>query len=177
MRYENILIHDNITVLQQGLNLLYNIDDRLYTHTGQLPHTASVGGHMRHCLDFYHCFVRGSETGIIDYDRRERDDRIARERHVAVATIETLVACLEQQAHMSGQQPVQVRLDQSPQRSDADAWSASSVARELQFLVSHTIHHYALIATLLRLQGFEPGKEFGVAPATLAYWRTLDMAS
>jgi hypothetical protein len=48
---------------------------------------------------------------------------------------------------------------------------ASTVARELQFLLSHTVHHYALIALILRLQGFEPGEEFGVAPSTLAHWR------
>ena len=28
-----------------------------------------------------------------------------------------------------------------------------------------------LIALALRLQGFEPSAEFGVAPSTLAYWR------
>jgi hypothetical protein len=33
------------------------------------------------------------------------------------------------------------------------------------------VHHYALIAALLRQRGFEPGEEFGVAPATAAHWR------
>ncbi|MBP6670575.1 MAG: hypothetical protein KA180_14065, partial [Gemmatimonadales bacterium] len=46
-------------------------------------------------------------------------------------------------------------------------WSDSSVKRELQFLVSHTVHHYALIKELLRREGFDPGAEFGVAPSTL----------
>jgi uncharacterized damage-inducible protein DinB len=47
------------------------------------------------------------------------------------------------------------------------------VGRELQFLASHTLHHYALIAALLRLQGVEPGEEFGVAPGTLEHRRRL----
>lgn len=50
-------------------------------------------------------------------------------------------------------------------------WSISSLKRELQFLLSHTIHHYSLIALALRLQGFEPGAAFGVAPSTLKNWR------
>jgi hypothetical protein len=42
--------------------------------------------------------------------------------------------------------------------------------RELQFLLSHTVHHYALMALILRLQGFNPAAEFGVAPSTLQHW-------
>ena len=49
-------------------------------------------------------------------------------------------------------------------------WCGSTVYRELQFLVSHTIHHYAIIGTILRSRGFEPGMDFGVAPSTLRHW-------
>jgi hypothetical protein len=56
-------------------------------------------------------------------------------------------------------------------KQDSVVWSYSSIGRELQFLLSHTIHHYALIALALRLQGYEPSAEFGVAPSTLQYWR------
>jgi hypothetical protein len=54
---------------------------------------------------------------------------------------------------------------------DTSCWCRSTVARELQFLLSHTIHHYALIALVLRLQGFTTGEEFGVNPSTLRHWR------
>jgi hypothetical protein len=47
--------------------------------------------------------------------------------------------------------------------------SASTALRELQFLVSHTVHHYAVIALILRARGLEPGPDFGVAPSTLKY--------
>ena len=45
-------------------------------------------------------------------------------------------------------------------------WSGSTVQRELQFLVSHTVHHCALIKQILRQHGFEAGMEFGLAPST-----------
>ena len=51
------------------------------------------------------------------------------------------------------------------------AWSESTVARELQFLVSHTIHHHALIAAILRLESHTPAEGFGIAPSTLKYER------
>ena len=47
-------------------------------------------------------------------------------------------------------------------------WSRSSLLRELQFALSHTVHHYAIIARQLRERGAEPGADFGVAPSTLA---------
>ncbi len=53
--------------------------------------------------------------------------------------------------------------------ADESSWATSSVERELQFLRSHTVHHFALIAVILRLSGLEPGEEFGVAPSTLRY--------
>jgi hypothetical protein len=35
------------------------------------------------------------------------------------------------------------------------------------------VHHYALIGALLRVQGVDPGAEFGVAPSTLEHRRQL----
>jgi hypothetical protein len=42
----------------------------------------------------------------------------------------------------------------------------------LQFLCSHTVHHFALIKLLLDGTGVDLAPEFGVAPSTLAYHRT-----
>jgi hypothetical protein len=33
------------------------------------------------------------------------------------------------------------------------------------------VHHYAIVAIMLRAEGCEPGAEFGVSPSTLAHWR------
>jgi uncharacterized damage-inducible protein DinB len=47
-----------------------------------------------------------------------------------------------------------------------DAFAASTPDRELQFLASHTVHHFALVALLLRLAGVSVPDGFGVATAT-----------
>jgi uncharacterized damage-inducible protein DinB len=52
---------------------------------------------------------------------------------------------------------------------EPDTWTRSTVARELQFLLSHTVHHYALVAIRLRLAGREPAAGFGVSPSTLRF--------
>jgi hypothetical protein len=43
------------------------------------------------------------------------------------------------------------------------------MARELEFLLSHTVHHYAIVAILCRLQGIAVDDGFGVAPSTLRH--------
>ena len=62
--------------------------------------------------------------------------------------------------------------------TDADSespWSESNVKRELQYLQAHTIHHYAIISMIMRVQGIETDREFGVAPSTLSYRQTSDV--
>ena len=55
-----------------------------------------------------------------------------------------------------------------------DVLSQSTFARELQFLASHTVHHYALISIASRMQGIMPAEGFGIAPSTLKYLQTVE---
>ncbi|MFT5288053.1 MAG: hypothetical protein ACI8QS_000085 [Planctomycetota bacterium] len=50
------------------------------------------------------------------------------------------------------------------------AWTRSSLGCELLFVLSDTIHHYALMAMSVRHSSVEPGPQSGVAPSTLRYW-------
>ncbi len=161
---------DNLHFLQQGLDLLRQLDDRHFTAQPQLP-MSPVGGHFRHCLDFYTCFLNGVERGEIDYDARTRDPRLEVDRGYAADFIAQLMERLERLPE-GDHRPLRVSmdnrfLDQEP------CWATSSAQRELQFLRSHTVHHYALISALLHQLGYEPDADFGVAPSTLAYRHQL----
>lgn len=154
----------NLQVLQQGLELLAQLDDEQYTLTAGSLFAYGVGSHLRHCLDSYACFLRGIPKGRIDYDQRERDELIAQDRQYATTRLEWTMGSLQESLLRQPLEEVLVR-------QDGPHWATSSVARELQFLLSHTVHHYALIALILRLQGFNPAAEFGVAPSTLQHWQ------
>jgi hypothetical protein len=78
---------------------------------------------------------------------------------------------LKELSWLDSEMPLKVRLEEGGEQPDPSSWSCSSVRRELQSLVSHTVHHYALIALMLQLNGVEPTEEFGVAPSTLKQWR------
>jgi len=166
---ENRLVLENIELLRQSLDLLDRIDNGLYRTSVAAVSPSPVGSHLRHCLDFYRNFLTGHAVGRIDYDVRERNEAIALDRSVARIRIVETIDGLERLLRSNDRARLLVKLEGNGE--DLLAWSWSSVKRELQFLLSHTIHHFALIAILLRLQGYEPGVEFGVAPSTLIDWR------
>ena len=168
MQHDNPLVSECAQVLRQGIALIEQLDDTRYSATASLPIHSGVGAHFRHCLDFYQSFIAGVRAGVVDYNRRERDVQVEHDR--AFAATRLRIACAELAALpiTDGATPLYVALE----GAGADApWCESTVLRELQFLLSHTIHHYALIALVLRLQGFAPDAEFGVNPSTLQHWQ------
>ncbi|HKX30290.1 MAG TPA: DinB family protein [Blastocatellia bacterium] len=165
------LIADNIMAVGQGIELIERLDDALYTRLNRALSLGSVGGHVRHCIDFYQSFLTGVRMKQIDYDRRERDERIEKNRLFATARLNQIIEGLSSLPRADEQSGVEVLLEGSSTLPNDSGWSRSSIRRELQFLLSHTIHHYALMALALRIQGFQPDEEFGVAPSTLKYWR------
>lgn len=168
---EHSLIQENIELLKQGVDLLKRLDDASYPNVKHPFSQYGIGSHFRHCLDFYRAFLNGVEAGWVDYDDRQRDERIETERLAAIAELERAIRKLQELPKLHGHTSLMVRLEDSGELHDPSSWSSSSVMRELQSLVSHTVHHYALIAVMLQLNGWTPHREFGVAPSTLKRWR------
>ena len=168
MHHESRLILCCIGLLEEGIDLIERLDDEVYATTSVLSPRGSVGAHLRHCHDFYRNFLNGLESGRIDYNCRQRDSLIETDRHYAIHEIRQLIAELHEILPIFRIAPILITTEDS---SNRDSWCGSSVVRELEFLRSHTIHHYSLMAMLLRFEGIEPREEFGVAPSTLRYWQ------
>ncbi len=170
-----VLAADNARVLGMGLTLLRRIGDGAYGPDEQASR-GGVGPQFRHLIDFYRCFLRGIERGRIDYGCRDRDAGLERERGAAIRALESLIAELGQLAQRHEDSDLLVRAER-PADAERSVWTRSSASRELQFLQSHTIHHYALIRGELERSGVEPAEEFGVAPSTLEHWRGATLAA
>jgi len=158
--------------LEQARQLVERLDDRTYSASpaGFEPHRA--GGHMRHVLEFYDCFLAGLPSGYIDYAARRRDALLETSRDRAAARIGGIADRLRSDDLDGEDLGVMVRIEEihdSPPVSGS--WMPSSLSRELQTLASHTVHHFALIAMTLRAHGVQVDPEFGVAPSTLAHAR------
>ncbi len=72
MQTETYIITKCIGLLEQALDLTEQIDDVIYVSTSPLSPRGSIGGHLRHILDFYQNFVAGIESGRINYNLRQR---------------------------------------------------------------------------------------------------------
>jgi len=155
-------------LLQQGADLADGLDTEVLAQASEVAPEGSIGAHLRHVADFVQAFLRDLADGEVDYDRRERDERLEREPARARANLQRLAA---EVARLGGAAPERTLRVRSEACLVGPAWQHSTLARELVVLLSHTVHHYALIAVLLRARGILPPPDLGVAPSTLAHWR------
>ncbi len=82
-----------LAVLDQGLDLLASLENADYKRPLPQAFNASIGGHYRHCLDhFERLLVAGAD--VIDYDSRQRDERIERDPALAAERTRELAAAL-----------------------------------------------------------------------------------
>lgn len=148
----------------RGVELIERLPDSEYCASE--GDVGGVGAHFRHNLDFVGSLLAGLATGRVDYSARERDIRIESDRRYAIEKIRKLTAGLKRLDREDASKEIFVRSE-----LEQDSWHTSSLARELEFLHSHTVHHYALIVEKLKRSGLEVNREFGVAPSTLRFWR------
>ncbi len=151
---ENALIEQLLTARE----LVSRLDDQVYS-----TEPSSIGAHVRHNLNFVEAVIGGITSRSIDYSNRSRDRRIETERFAATAKIDELIARIEG-----------ISLDLAmPLTITSEIYAAishsSSLGRELEFVISHTIHHHALIKERLQHFGIEFDGALGVAPSTLEY--------
>ncbi len=163
------LVSDNTIFLRQAENLVRRLTDDLYRNNHNPFFRSGVGRHIRHILGFYACFLAGG-NGRVDYDARQREERIETDRDYAAGKIKDIIAALMALPDgMVKDAPIFVKNDEIKERPPESSFSRSTTQRELQFLMSHTIHHFAIIAMILKIQGFDTPTDFGVAPSTLQY--------
>ncbi|MGE3952577.1 MAG: hypothetical protein AB7F88_14825 [Pyrinomonadaceae bacterium] len=147
----------------RAIVLIESLEDEAYA--GTLSDKGSTGAHFRHNMDIVSNLLEGLEAGSIDYESRDRDERVEKSRQFAVERIEQLISRLKKLPSAVLETMIAVRSEIDPGVSHL-----SSVARELEFIHSHTVHHHAMIAEKLRLSGVDVPSDFGVAPSTLRFW-------
>jgi len=155
--------------LEQAVDLLDRLDDDQYAR--RRGEWAPVGAQFRHVVEHYQCLLEGIPRGRIDYDARRRDLAIERSRLTARDLTRELDRGLGELDQLSGAMALSVQTRTTADASEPE-WELSSLGRELQFLVSHTVHHFALIKLLLAADGIDLPSDFGRAPSTLAHERS-----
>ena len=163
------LTQSNLEFLRQGRELVRSLSDEQYRDAPKGFSRGGVGAHVRHIVDHYDCFLRGAREGRVNYDARARDTRVESERGTALERLDDLCARLAASELRDPARSLEVTANCG--EPGPPAVGCSSVGRELQFLASHTVHHFAVVAAMLRSLGVQPDRDLGVAPSTLAYER------
>ena len=153
-----------IDLLHQMRTMIARLDDADYAMPAPGRTTGRIGGHVRHCLDHVSALLASTRTGLCAYDRRQRGTDVETSRTAAIdATTDAMIGLLQiEPALLDSDVLVETQLEPAGEM----VITRSSVAREVAFLVSHTIHHNAIVAQMLHARGIEVTPRFGLAPAT-----------
>jgi uncharacterized damage-inducible protein DinB len=140
------------------------VSTEIYTARPIAEVSGSVGEHVRHALDHIAALLARPPAAMLTYDRRQRGTDVETDPSAALRQILRLKAALVLCAARSHDEPLQVVSMVSGSGESLTSWS--TLGRELAFVVSHTIHHQAMIALLLSFQGLQAPERFGYAPST-----------
>lgn len=168
MTTRTLLVAESRRVLRQGIDLIESLDDDLYARSQEPVAASGIGGHIRHCIDHVQCLLDGLGDGRVDYDGRKRDERVETDRAYAARRLHEVLDAL---AELEGRDFGELDVKMDVPEGERPFWTRSSLERELQSMISHTVHHFALIGFLVRLNGAATTEDFGVALSTLAYWK------
>ena len=144
--------------------VLLDMIDAFYATPLSVLSNSSIGQHVRHVLEFYLCLLHAQDSGIVNYDARQRDLELQTEVKRAIDTIDHLIHRIDASRV---DVPLTLKGDHGtdvPQPFEV----TSNFQRELAFNLEHSIHHQALIKVGLRDLGVSmTGAHFGVAPSTV----------
>jgi len=151
--------------LEKSLVLLENLPESIYIDDSVGPFYSSIGGHIRHILDFYFSIFKGLNNYLIDLTDRERSTAIETDVYFAKTEIKKVLAELESYSEYDLGEKYELidDLGQGKISIPTNLFAAFTQAN------SHTIHHYAIISQLLF--AFEiviKDKTFGYNPTTPA---------
>jgi hypothetical protein len=151
--------------------------DQLQRHLSQLTceqfsqrlavfNSSSIGGHSRHVIEFYDCLLQSVETGVVNYDTRQRDMQIEQNLEYALAIIQKMIDKLEKINNFD--QNLLLASEFGAFRSEN---TVTSFEREAIYLIEHSIHHFALIRIGLQtnFQHIAVEPNFGIAYSTVAF--------
>ena len=145
-----------LNLLEQLQSVTVRLSDQQYTMPSLLLYNSTIGQHMRHIIEFFLELNKGYDTGIINYDKRNRDYRIESDRHFAIYQLHDISKLLDK--------PDKTLLLAA--EFDQMVTINTNYYRELLYNLEHIVHHMALMRVAITIPLPE---SFGVASSTLKF--------
>lgn len=147
--------------LYELIRLLHQLSDDEYSEPCVYLSNSSIGEHTRHVIELFQCLEEQYESGVINYDKRQRNNKIQTDTDFAIAQI----IALQSKLHKANKNILlQQKID------DNEIEVESNYYRELLYNFEHSIHHQALIkVALIQSDSIAIETDFGVARSTIEY--------
>lgn len=162
----------NLAFLEQAADFSSNQRALDWQSPSATFRNSSLGQHLRHTLEHVEALLEGLSDHDINYDARKRDEQIEREPKVAAQHCHNIRKAL-QIAGETTPDDYMLSIRASSSCDDRVESQASTFGRELQFLVSHTVHHFAIMAGICHELGIHTPDNFGIAPSTQKHRKQL----
>jgi hypothetical protein len=147
-----------------------------HRETDSPPYAQPVGAHLRHVIEHYEALLHPATAGVVDYDQRPRDRALEHDPGVAQHRVQTLQRRVSLLQGTPLDAPLKVH-GLCGLTGEFRYTTASTLCRELVFVASHAIHHFALLQAHCKQHGINVGAEFGRAPSTVANSRATRHAT
>ena len=165
---ESLLIDGCIQCIEQCEQILEMVSQEVYVGTSR--GSSSIAAHIRHILDRFNSFFCGLPAAAIDYDARIRDKEIEHNLEAACLALATIARRVEQLKQTPFAEDL-ITIKESVLPSSPAVEINSTVEREMMGLITHSIHHLAIIALQAKAFGYPLDDDFGKAASTLVYER------
>jgi uncharacterized damage-inducible protein DinB len=139
----------------------------------RLYQSVGVGRHVRHIIDHFNALKNVeliAATALIDYNQRSRDSVIEHDVEQGEIAVQSLAAWIAGFDPSCLTDAVLVRAEISCSHTENGEFR-SSFAREILYLINHTIHHAAYTKLLLSREGLQLPAHVGIAPCTASFLR------
>lgn len=158
------LITYNVEIVGQALAIAHALEAR------HADFAAHAGPHLRHIVEHYEALLTGMSGSMVDYDHRSRDREVETDPALAATRLRAVIAGLERLRGSRATHSLSVGLDGGG-GGEHFFVLGSTLGRELLFLASHAVHHFALLKPALREAGMITNRDFGKAPSTVRHER------
>lgn len=160
----NQLSQSTSQLFDQIENALAALTDEQYTKAEPLLGGSTIGQHVRHILEFYVELGKGYQSGLINYDGRQRNYLLETSRNFAIDNLRTI------NAEIIRDDAILSICTGLLSHSDEVIEIPTSYYRELMYNLEHTVHHMALIRVGIANQTkIILADDFGVAASTIKY--------
>lgn len=156
-----------LNILFQLTELVKQIDEKDFVKPSASLSNSTIGQHLRHTLEFFLCFEKGYEDGLINYDKRAHDKLIETDKFIALETLSRISGFIQA---LNSNKELRLEVGYNLAADDFVTIDTNAV-RELVYNIEHAVHHMAIMKIGVReIASYIPlPPDFGIAASTIRY--------